>query len=142
MASENSSSLVAPRQRPAHLLDGVACCLVALPGYFTKIRAVPKPELKIWLQSALVALLVALSGCETAPPVQEMSDARQAIAVAREAGAADLATEALQQAETYLISAERKLTEKDYLRARRDALEAKSKALSALKTAEKSKSAN
>ena len=142
MASANSSSLADDRQRPAQLLDGAARRLVALPGYFTKIRAVPKPVLKIWLQSAVVALFVALAGCETAPPVQEMSDARQAIVVAREAGAAELAAEALQEAETYLVSAERKLTEKDYLRARRDALEAKSRALSALKTAEKSKSAN
>jgi hypothetical protein len=138
--SANSSSLVDGRQRPASLLDGAVRGLVALFGYFTKTRAVPKPVIKIWLQSAVVALLVALAGCETAPPVQEMSDARQAIAVAREAGAADVAADTLQEAETYLSSAERRLTDKDYLRARRDALDAKSKALSALKAAEKSKS--
>lgn len=114
--------------------------MVALLGYLTKTRAVSEPVIKIWLQSALVALLVALAGCETAPPVQEMSDARQAIAVAREAGAGEVAADTLKEAESYLSSAERKLNERDYLRARRDALEAKSKALSALKAAEKSNS--
>ncbi|MCB1844769.1 MAG: hypothetical protein KDI09_17535, partial [Halioglobus sp.] len=50
-------------------------------------------------------LAFALAACETAPPVQEMSDARQAIAVAREAGAEDRAASELRQAEAYLESA-------------------------------------
>ena len=50
------------------------------------------------LFSAL-ALALLLAACETAPPVQEMSDARQAITVAREAGAADLAAAELAEAE-------------------------------------------
>ena len=79
------------------------------------------------------------AGCETAPPVQEMSDARQAIAVAKEAGAADLAAAELAEAEKYLESAERKLNDHAYREARNDALEAKVKALNALKLSESEK---
>ena len=86
--------------------------------------------------SIAVAALVLLSACETAPPVQEMSDARQAIAVAREAGAADVAAEELEAAEASLRSAQQKLNNHDYLEARRAAMEAKAKAQVALKLAE------
>lgn len=65
-----------------------------------------------------------------------MSDARQAIAVAREAGAADLAAFHLQAAEKYLASAEQSLGRQAYHQARRDANHAKMKALDALKAAE------
>jgi phage terminase Nu1 subunit (DNA packaging protein) len=68
-----------------------------------------------------------------------MSDARQAIAVAREAGAADLAAFHLRAAETYLASAEQKLGEHAYGPARRDAKQAKMKALDALKESESHK---
>ncbi len=57
---------------------------------------------------AAVAALLLLAGCATAP-VQEMSDARQAIQAAEEAGAAEYAPEALQDARRLLTSAERKL---------------------------------
>lgn len=88
------------------------------------------------LQAILVTLLVGLAACETAPPVQEMSDARQAIAVAKEAGAADLASFHLAAAEKYLASAEQSLGRQAYHQARRDAKHAKMKALDALKAAE------
>lgn len=78
-------------------------------------------------------MVCGLAACETAPPVQEMSDARQAIAVAKEAGAADHAAFHLKSAENYLASAERKLSEHSYGQARRDAKQAKMKALDALK---------
>jgi len=68
--------------------------------------------------------------------VQEMSDARQAIAVAKEAGAADHAAFHLNAAEKYLASAEQNLGERAYHQARRDAKQAKIKALDALKAAE------
>jgi len=80
-------------------------------------------------------MLVA-SGCGAAPPVQEMSDARQAIAAAKEAGAEQSAAEDLRAAEAFLDSAQRKLSERAYGQARRDALQAKSKALDALATTE------
>lgn len=83
-------------------------------------------------------MLLVAAGCETAPPVQEMSDARQAIAVAREAGAAEHAAFHLKAAEDYLKSAEEKLNEQQYSRARYDAKQAKMKALDALKAAEQS----
>ncbi len=80
---------------------------------------------------AVVATLSLVSACETAPPVQEMSDARQAIAVAREAGAEAHAAAQLIAAEQFLASAQRNLNDHHYADARRDALEAKELALDA-----------
>ena len=78
----------------------------------------------------LIVLL--LSGCGTAPPAQEMMEARQAIAAAREAGAEEAATDDLRAAEAYLDSAQRKLSERAYEQARNDALQAKARANDAL----------
>ena len=86
----------------------------------------------------LVATVLWLGACETAPPVQEMSDARQAIAVAKEAGAEELAAFHLKAAEDYLASAEEALNQRAYSEARRDAKQAKMKALDALKASESS----
>ena len=99
------------------------------------------PALKsiLLICSAFALTLLAVAACETAPPVQEMSDARQAIAVAKEAGAEDLAAAELAEAERYLESAEKKLEEHEYREARSDALEAKVKALNALKMSETTK---
>ena len=93
------------------------------------------------LFSALAVTLL-LAACETAPPVQEMSDARQAITVAREAGAADLAAAELAEAEKYLQNAEEKLDHEEYREARSAALEAKYRAQKALKLSEASKDSN
>ncbi|MDH3748785.1 MAG: DUF4398 domain-containing protein [Gammaproteobacteria bacterium] len=90
---------------------------------------------KLLLGSALFATLLLASACETAP-VQEMSDARQAIAVAREAGAEAHAAAELLAAEQYLQSAQDKLNAEKYAEARRDALQAKSKAQAARKLSE------
>ena len=84
--------------------------------------------------TALAALLV-LAACQTAP-VQEMSDARQAISVAREAGAAVHAADDLNAAVEHLESAERFLSERRYEFARRDAEQAKLRALDALQRSE------
>jgi predicted S18 family serine protease len=86
-----------------------------------------------------LALAVVLAACETAPPVQEMSDARQAIMVAREAGAADLAAAELAEAEEYLQNAEDRLDAHRYREARSAALEAKLRAQQALQLSEASK---
>jgi hypothetical protein len=99
------------------------------------------PNLKKLLQVLLLSACCSLAACETAPPVQEMSDARQAIAVAKEAGAADYAVFHLRAAEGYLASAEQSLGEQAYGQARRDANQAKMKALDALKAAENVKAA-
>ena len=87
----------------------------------------------VLLRGVLLAALLILSGGQTAPPVLEMSDARQAIMAAQEAGAAEKAADDFQLAVRYLESAERALNEKAYPRARRDAVLAKTKALDALK---------
>lgn len=80
---------------------------------------------------ALFAAILALTACAS-PPVQEMSDARQTISVAREAGAAEYAAEELKQAEDYLESAQQKLNEQAYKQAREAANKAKNMALDAL----------
>jgi lipopolysaccharide biosynthesis regulator YciM len=90
--------------------------------------------LKLLVQGILVAAV--LLGCETAPPVQEMSDARQAIAVAKEAGAAEKAAIHLKAAEFYLESAQQELNDRQYSSARYNAKQAKMKALDALKASE------
>jgi ABC-type molybdate transport system substrate-binding protein len=74
---------------------------------------------------ALLIGIVCLVGCH-APPVQEMSDARQAIAAAQVAAA----PAAIGRAEAHLQAQE-------YTRARLAALEAKHRAAAALATAER-----
>jgi len=87
-------------------------------------------------RASLLAVLLVLAACTAGPPVQEMSDARQAISVAREAGASEQAPDELRQAENFLDSALRNLTHKEYKLARQDAVEAKNKALAALQRTE------
>ena len=91
---------------------------------------------KFLLASTCVAL-VFLGGCQTAP-VQEMSDARQAISVAKAAGAEIRAEDQIRAASDLLESAERHLSERQYGSARQDATEAKLKALDALQRSEAS----
>jgi hypothetical protein len=68
-----------------------------------------------------------------------MSDARQAIMAAREAGAEEHVAEALLEAEESLHSAEKYLNSKNYGVARREAIEAKTKAIDALRVSEASR---
>ena len=86
----------------------------------------------------LLLVLGLVVACQTAPPVQEMSDARMAIAAAKDAGAEQQAADELKAAEDYLQRAENSLMEKAYLQARYHALDAKRNALDALTIAEKS----
>lgn len=74
----------------------------------------------------------------TAAPVQEMSDARQALQAARAAGAEDLAKSKFQDAKTHLEQAESMLEKGDYSHAKKNALEAKKKAIDAREQALKS----
>lgn len=95
------------------------------------------PGFRILATLLLVVLVAATSGCATAPPVQEMSDARQAIAAAREAGAEELAPDDLAQAEALLDGAEEYLelgTSGAYWQAKRNAISAKEVAFEALLT--------
>ena len=82
-----------------------------------------------------LAVLMALTGCATAPPVQDMSDARQAIAAAQEAGAEQYAADRLNEARRLLDTAERYLQQSNadgYWSARRAAINAKETAFEAL----------
>ena len=90
----------------------------------------------VLLHSLILGALLLAAGCQTAPPVQEMSDARQAIMAAKEAGAEEKAPAQLSQAVEHLHAAEEALTQKQYLSARRDAVIAKNRAIDALKLSE------
>lgn len=70
-------------------------------------------------------------GCAVAPPVQEMSDARQAINAAKEAKADKYAPEPLRDAERHIEQATHDLENGAYDRARKAALTAKDRAMKA-----------
>lgn len=80
---------------------------------------------------ASVLLLCCLAACAGAP-VQEMSDARQAIAAAQAAGAPARAPENFLAAKAAIERAETRLHEHDYVSARSAAVEAKHDASVAL----------
>lgn len=82
------------------------------------------------LVSALL-LSLALSACAVSPPVQEMSDARQAIQAAAEVDANKHAPDSMRDAEVLMGSASRHLEEGDFRAARRAALKARLKAIQA-----------
>ena len=90
----------------------------------------------LFLRCTVLAAMLLVAGCQTSPPVQEMSDARQAITAAREAGAEDHAANELDAAVEFLSSAEKYLKNRSFTFARRDAIAAMSKALDALKLSE------
>jgi hypothetical protein len=81
-------------------------------------------------------MLIALSvgGCVTAPPVQEMSDARQAIAAAEQANAGRVAADTLADARRFLAEAEQQMQEQAYGPARMNAVRAKNRATLALRS--------
>lgn len=81
------------------------------------------------LAIALTALAVA--GCAGAP-VQEMSDARQAVRAAQAAGAADRAPMQLGEAERLISEAQEQLRRHAYRDARRNAEQAREAAVRAL----------
>ena len=76
-------------------------------------------------------LSIGLFACASAP-VQEMSNARQAIAAADEAGAEQVAAPLMAEARALLASAEAKLERHNYVGARTDATNARLKAVEAL----------
>ena len=85
---------------------------------------------------AVFAGISCLSGCMTGPPVQEMSDARQAIAAARTAGATEATSPDLYAAQAAISRAESHLQAQEYTRARYAALQAKRHASVALTAAQ------
>ena len=70
-----------------------------------------------------------LAGCVTAPPIQEMSDARQAITAAEQANAERAAADTLADARRFLAEAERQIQEEAYGPARLNAVRAKNREL-------------
>lgn len=84
---------------------------------------------------ALLALVLVAGACTTAPPVQEMSDARQAIASAAGADAGIHAPGLLADAERLLAAAESQLRDESFGRARSSAVRAKNRAIRALEQA-------
>jgi hypothetical protein len=83
-----------------------------------------------------------LVGCVTAPPVQEMSDARQAISAAEAANAERLAPESLRDARRFLAEAEQQLQQQAYGPARFNAVRAKNRAAMALNASKASQDRN
>lgn len=82
----------------------------------------------------LIAIFIGVAclvGCRGAP-VQEMSDARQAIAAAREAGVTESASPDLYAAQAAIVRAETHLQAQEYARARYAAVQAKRHAAAAM----------
>jgi hypothetical protein len=79
----------------------------------------------------LMLLSMGLIACAGAP-VQEMSNARQAIQAARDAGADKTAPQTLNEAQALLDRAQDNLQRRAYRDARRDAIAARGKAVEAL----------
>lgn len=80
----------------------------------------------------LIACVILLVACATTPPFQEMSDARQAISLAREAGVATRFPELFAEAENFLASAKRRMDKRQFGAARYDARRAREKAIGAM----------
>jgi len=80
--------------------------------------------------AAAVWLAVALAACATAP-TQEMSDARQSVQVAQDAGAEQYGVQNLRNARDHLQRAERELELRYFSSARQDAELAKNEAIKA-----------
>jgi len=87
------------------------------------------------IRGILVVASLALAACAGAP-VQEMSNARQAIRAARDAGADKTAPQKLNEAEVLLNRAEDSLERRAYREARRNAIAARDKAAEALGAAQ------
>ena len=80
---------------------------------------------------ALALLCTGFVACATAP-VQEMSNARQAIKAARDAGADRVAPQKLNEAQALLEQAEANLQSRSYRDARKNAVAAHSRAVEAM----------
>lgn len=84
----------------------------------------------------LTLAALALAGCVSAPPVQEMSDARQAINAAEAAVAGRTAPDSLRDAQRFLAEAEQQIQQQAYGPARFNAIRAKNRATLALRSSQ------
>jgi 3'-phosphoadenosine 5'-phosphosulfate (PAPS) 3'-phosphatase len=99
-----------------------------------------QPRHRILLPTITLALLGALplAGCVGAP-VQEMSNARQAVRAAQQAGGAKYSPESMAEAERLLKNAKTNQSKGEYRVAREEAEQARDKAMVALREAEAAK---
>lgn len=120
-------------------LDGTGTACYGRPGllFLQGYPHLPRVFLPLLLTSALLFGAV-LGGCAGAP-VQEMSNARQAIRAAEHAGAAATAPAVMGEAKQLLKSAESHLRRGDYRTARDEAELARTKAVEARGLAETAK---
>ena len=88
------------------------------------------------LRGAIILLTLMIASCVAGPPVQEMSDARQAIAAAEESNAATLAPDELNEARRLLEQAETQLRARYYTLAQTTAIQARSRAVEALQASQ------
>ena len=86
------------------------------------------------LTGTAIAACVLFGACASAP-VQEMSDARQAIRAAQNAGAPQKATAQYESAQQLLTSAEQSLAKRMYRAAKKDAVAARNHAVEAMQVA-------
>jgi len=93
-------------------------------------------------RALLMLSALGVAGCVSAPPVQEMSDARQAISAAEQADAGRLAADTLADARRFLEDAERQIQEEAYGPARMNAVRAKNRAVQALRSTQPRGGAN
>ena len=94
----------------------------------TRTRALRWLFISLWLALA--------AGCGSAP-VQEMSEARQAIEAARAAGAEQSARQQYEKAQQLLETAEQLLNDEHFNRARKSAEQARDEAIQARETAQR-----
>lgn len=87
-------------------------------------------------RGAIILLTLMIASCVAGPPVQEMSDARQAIAAAEESNAAALAPDELNEARRLLEQAETQLRARYYTLAQTSAIQARSRAVEALQASQ------
>ncbi len=88
------------------------------------------------LRWSFIMLVLALGSACGSAPVQEMSEARQAIDAARAAGAEQHAAEQYHKAQNLLKNAEQLLNDHHFSKARQNAAEARDEAVRARETAQ------
>jgi Domain of unknown function (DUF4398) len=84
---------------------------------------------------AALLVIALVTGCAGAP-VQEMSDARQAVKAAHKAGADQFAPDLMAEAQRLLASAKTNVSKGEYRMARDEAEQAREKAMEARRIAE------
>lgn len=95
------------------------------------LKRSPKYSFKTSLMVFVSLVFVLMVSACASVPVQEMSNARQAVDAARNVGAETRASKELKSAETLLQSAEQALQDGDYKTAREDAEAARDQAVQA-----------